>query len=277
MGMDRSDPATSPALKLAGRSVVVTRAADQAPGLIERLERHGATAIVVPLIDVAEPTDGGRGLRDALARCAAGDYRWVVVSSPNGAMCLTAGLRGPDDLGGARVCAIGPATADVLTAAGLHVDLMPPQFVAESLLEVMAPPDPEDPAPRVLVPRAAVARDVVPDGLAAMGWQVDVVEAYRTVAATVDPTAREMVRHADAITFTSSSTVDRFVENLGMDALAPVVVCIGPITAATARSHGIAGVVEAGEHTLDGMLDALIAAIGTRPDSPTDERRPTGP
>jgi uroporphyrinogen III methyltransferase/synthase len=274
---DRSDPAVQPVLRLAGRAVVVTRAADQAPALVDRLKHHGATAVVVPLIEVVEPADGGRGLRDAVARCTAGDYRWVVVSSPNGAARIIAGLRGPDDLGGARLCAIGPATADVLTAGGLHVDLTPPQFVAESVLGVMDPPDPADRAPRVLIPRAAVARDVLPDGLAAMGWQVDVVEAYRTVPARVDPAVADVVRRADAITFTSSSTVDRFVEVLGLDALPPVAVCIGPVTAATARGHGIAGVMEADEHTLDGVLDALIDAIGIRSGPSTDEPGSTGP
>lgn len=141
----------------------------------------------------------------------------------------------------------------------------------------MAPPDPGDPAPRVLLPRAAVARDILPDGLAAMGWQVDVVEAYRTVTATVDPAVVDVVRRANAVTFTSSSTVDRFVEALGPDALPPVAVCIGPVTAATARGHGIAGVVEADEHTLDGVLGALIDAIGSRSGSSTDESGSTGP
>lgn len=257
--------------------MVVTRAAGQAPALVDRLERHGASVVAVPLIEVVDPADGGRGLDAALARLADGHYRWMVVSSPNGAARLVAGLGGPDDLGGAQLCAVGPATADVLTAAGLVVDLMPPQFVAESVLEVMAPPDRGDPAPRVLVPRAAVARDVVPHGLASMGWEVDVVEAYRTVTATVDPAAAALVSDADAITFTSSSTVDRFIGTLGMAVLPPVVVCIGPVTAATAHGHGIAGVVVAGEHTLDGVIDALIGAIGTRASSSTGEQRPTGP
>jgi uroporphyrinogen-III synthase len=262
---------------LAGRRVVVTRAANRAPDLVERLERHGATAVVVPLIEVADPADGGRGLRDAVARCAAGEYRWVVVSSANGASRLVAGLRTPDDLGGARLCAVGPATAAVLVSAGLHVDLIPPRFVAESVVEVMDPPEPHDPSPRVLVARAAVARDVVPDGLAAMGWEVDVVDAYRTVPAALDPSAADQVTGADAVTFTSSSTVDRFVETLGLGLLPPVVVCIGPATLATARSHGITAAIEADEHTLDGVVDALIDNMGARPDAPTAEPRPTGP
>lgn len=260
-----------------GRHVVVTRAADRSHALVERLEQHGATAVVVPLIEVAEPADGGRGLRDAVARCAAGEYRWVVVSSANGATRLVAGLRTPDDLGGARLCAVGPTTAEVLTSAGLQVDLVPPRFVAESVVEAMDPPDPGDPSPRVLVARAAIARDVVPDGLAAMGWEVDVVEAYRTVPTVVDPAAAERVSDADAVTFTSSSTVDRFMDVFGLDLVPPVVVCIGPATAATARARGVPGVIEADEHTLDGMLATLIATMGAQPDAPTAEPRPTGP
>jgi len=251
-----------PTVQLVGRTVVVTRAADQAPDLVDRLERHGARVVVVPVIETIEPSDGGRALRDAIARLGAGDYRWVMVSSANGAERLSAMLRGPDDLGGARVCAVGPATAEVLTAAGLQVDLVPPHFVAESVLEVMAPPDRHDPAPRVLIPRAAVARDVLPDGLAAMGWQVDVVEAYRTVTATVHPDAIDAVQGADVVTFTSSSTVDRFVEALGMGSVPPVVVCIGPVTAATALAHGMAGVVVADDHTLDGVVEAVVGVVG---------------
>jgi uroporphyrinogen-III synthase len=275
VGNDVSAPMGAQRAVLAGRRVVVTRPADQAQDLVARLNHLGATALVVPMIEVVDPDDGGRGLRDAVARCAAGEYRWVVVSSPNGAARLVRGLRTPDDLGGARLCAVGPATAEVLEAAGLQVDLVPPRFVAESVVESMEPPLPDDPAPRVLVPRAAVARDVVPDGLAAMGWQVDVVEAYRTVTAAVDPDAAAGVGAADAVTFTSSSTVDRFVETLGLGHLPPVVVCIGPVTAATARAHGMAGVVEADEHSLNGLVDALTGALGAATDPASTPADPT--
>jgi uroporphyrinogen III methyltransferase/synthase len=105
--------------------------------------------------------------------------------------------------------------------------------------------------------RAAEARDVLPDGLAAAGWHVDVVAAYRTVPATVTDEQRERIAAADTITFTSSSTVSNTVAALGADALPPVVACIGPVTADTARSFGIEVAVEADVHTIDGLVAAL--------------------
>ena len=135
---------------------------------------------------------------------------------------------------------------------------MPERFVAEGLLDEL----PGGPG-RVLLARAEVARDVLPDGLAARGWAVDVVDVYRTVPASVTPTELERVRHADAITFTSSSTVEHFVALAGADAVPPVVACIGPVTAATARRLGLHVDVEATEHTIDGLVAALVAHWST--------------
>jgi uroporphyrinogen-III synthase len=99
---------------------------------------------------------------------------------------------------------------------------------------------------------------VLPDGLRQRGWNVDVVDAYRTVAAPVDDVHRVAIEQADVITFTSSSTVERFVEAVGVDAAPPVVACIGPITASTARAHGLAVDVEAEVHTVEGLVAALV-------------------
>jgi uroporphyrinogen-III synthase len=128
--------------------------------------------------------------------------------------------------------------------------------VAESLLDAMTG---EADAGRVLLARAEVARDVLPDGLRARGWAVDVVDAYRTVSAAVTDEQRAAIASADVITFTSSSTVDRFVEAVGADAVPSVVACIGPVTAETARGHGLTVDVEAGVHTVGGLVDALVA------------------
>ena len=135
-------------------------------------------------------------------------------------------------------------------------DLVPERFVAESLLGEF-PPGPG----RVLLPRAAVARALLPDGLRAKGWEVDVVEAYRTER--VPPSEEQLVaaRRADAITFTSSSTVTSFVESAGREAVPPVVACIGPVTAETARSCGLVVDVVADVHTIDGLVDALVVAL----------------
>ena len=160
--------------------------------------------------------------------------------------------------GSARVAAIGPGTATVLAGDGIRADLVPERFVAESLLDALGDP-PAGGVARLLLARAEVARDVLPDGLRARGWQVDIVDAYRTVAAPISDAQRAGVASADVITFTSSSTVERFIDAFGADAVPPVVACIGPVTAATAREHGLRVAVEAPVHTVDGLVAALVA------------------
>ncbi len=241
---------------LLGRRVVVTRARDQVPVLAARLRDAGAEVVEVPTIRIEDPADGGAALRGALARVRS--YDWLVVTSPNGARRVVAGLRDGRDLGGVRLAAIGPGTAAALADARLVADLVPERFVAESLLEAF--PAPDGGAGRVLLARAAVARDVLPDGLRERGWEVDVVEAYRTVPAQLDDDARGALRGADAITFTSSSTVEHFVAAAGAGAAPPVVAAIGPVTAATARRLGLDVAVEAEVHSIDGLVEALVAA-----------------
>ena len=236
---------------LFGRTVVVTRTAEQAGELSGRLRRLGAQVLEVPTIAVTEPADGGAALRDAVARVA--DYEWVVLTSPNGARRFCAELRDGRDLAGVRLAAIGPGTADVLAEHHLVCDLVPERFVAEGLLEVFPAPSGRN---TVLLARAEVARDVLPEGLAAAGWDVDVVTAYRTQPAQVTAGTAEQVAAADAITFTSSSTVTNFIATGAP--VPPVVAAIGPVTAATAQEAGLTVTVEAGVHTLDGLVDALV-------------------
>jgi uroporphyrinogen III methyltransferase/synthase len=242
---------------LFGKRVVVTRTRRQASALSTALRDAGAEPIEVPVIQIDDPADGGWALRDALVRLAT--YDWVVVTSPNGAERLGRALDGEGldgrAFGGARIAAIGPATAAALRPAGVRADLVPERFVAEELLAALAGTG--EPR-RALLVRAEVARDVLPDGLRQRGWHVDVVDAYRTVAAPVDDAHRVAIENADAITFTSSSTVERFVEAMGVDAAPPVVACIGPITASTARAHGLTVDVEAEVHTVEGLVAALV-------------------
>lgn len=244
---------------LFGRKIVVTRAREQASALVERLAALGASTVEVPAIEIADPADGGAALAASVDRLAAGTYDWVVLTSPNGARRLLDALRdsGRDAraLAGARLAAIGPGTADVLAGAHLVADLVPERFVAESLLDAFPAPASED--GRVLLARAAVARDVLPDGLAGKGWQVDVVEAYRTVPVPLDAARAEAIAGADVVTFTSSSTVTNFLAAAGSVAVPPVVAAIGPITATTARDHGLRVDIEAEVHTIDGLVDAL--------------------
>ena len=243
---------------LFGRRVVVSRTRAQASALSRGLRAAGAEPIEVPVIAIEDPADGGAALRSAVS--GLGAYDWVVVTSPNGAerLMATLGDAGLDAraFGTARVAAIGPATAAVLAGGGVRADLVPERFVAESLLEAMTGSGTPG---RVLLARAEVARDVLPDGLRERGWTVDVVDAYRTVPAAVSDEQRASISRADVITFTSSSTVDRFIDAVGVEAVPPVVACIGPVTAATARGHGLTVDVEAEVHTVDGLVDALVA------------------
>lgn len=244
---------------LFGRRVVVTRAREQASELVDRLQRLGAEAIELPAITIGEPDDGGAELRGSASSLRRGDFEWIVFTSANGADRFCALLRDARDFGTTRVAAIGPGTAAALARFGIEADLVPERFVAESLVEAF--PSGEG---RLLLPRAAVARDVLVDGLGAKGWAVTVVEAYRTRPAEPSPSTLAEARKADAITFTSSSTVTNFLQVAGADAVPPVVVCIGPITAATARDAGLTVDVVAEEHTIDGVVDALASALSGR-------------
>ncbi|MEZ5145324.1 MAG: uroporphyrinogen-III C-methyltransferase [Acidimicrobiales bacterium] len=249
---------------LLGRRVLVTRTRAQASELSRSLRAAGAVPVEVPVIEVVDPPDGGAGLRRAAARLAAGVYDWVVVTSPNGATRLLGSLRDARDLGGTGVAAIGPGTAAALALGNVVADLVPPEYVAESLVEAF--PSPRARHRNVLLARAAEARDVLPEGLEAKGWHVDVVVAYQTRPAPAEPDQQEAVASADAVTFTSSSTVSRFVDAFGLGAVPPVVACIGPVTAATARSLGIRVDVEASEHTIVGLVAALVDHLGGRRD-----------
>jgi uroporphyrinogen III methyltransferase/synthase len=245
---------------LLGRRVIVTRAAEQAHELSVLLREAGAEPIEIPSIAIVDPADGGAALRAAATRL--GTYDWVVLTSANGARRLLAELRDARAFGAADVAAIGPGTADALAAGGVVADLVPGRFVAEGLLDVF----PDGPG-RVLLARAEVARDVLPDGLRARGWDVDVVDAYRTVTSPLTEDQRREAGRADVVTFTASSTVTRWLEAGGP--VPPVVACIGPITAATAREHGLRVDVEADVHTMRGLVDALAAHASGRSTSET--------
>jgi uroporphyrinogen-III synthase len=161
-----------------------------------------------------------------------------------------------------RIAAIGPGTANALTRRGVRADLVPERFVAESLLDAF--PAPTADGERVVIARAEHARDVLPEGLSARGYTVEVLPVYRTVAATpdADDLARVKSGAVDAITFTSSSTVTSFCDAL--DALPdpqPLVVSIGPVTTETARAHGLRVDHEADPHTIDGLVASLLAGL----------------
>ena len=232
---------------LFGRSVVVTRTRHQASELSAALLELGAAVVEVPVIELGPPDDGGAALVEAAA--GLDRYDWVILTSPNGAARLLDAVPDARAFGRAKVAVIGPGTAAVMAAARIVADLVPEHFVAESLLEAF----PSGPG-RVLLARATVARDLLPSGLRDRGWEVDVVDAYRTGPASITDVQRAAVAAADLITFTSSSTVEHALAAFGAAGLPPAVACIGPVTAATARALGLTVDVEARVHTIDGLV-----------------------
>ncbi|MFN0089714.1 MAG: uroporphyrinogen-III synthase [Acidimicrobiales bacterium] len=241
--------------RLAGLTVVVTRPGDQAAGLRRALQELGARTVALPTVELVDPADGGAALAAAAGRLA--DYDWVVVTSVNGARRLTAAARTAGAGPPRRAAAIGPATAAALEAAGWPASLVPEEFVAEALLEAL--PAPPAPGARLLLARAAEAREVLPEGLAARGWAVEVVEAYRTRVPPASPAALGAVAEAHAVLFTSPSTFRGFLQIAGRSALPGVVASIGPVTTAAIEAEGVPVDVEAAVHTTAGLVAALAA------------------
>ena len=248
-------------LPLFGRRIVTTRAKGQADALTSRLKELGADVVELPTIEIQPAADYGPMDR-ALGQLGA--YDWLIFTSANGVRFFLERLdRSAVDLRAlrAKICAIGPATRAAIEALHLKVDLMGREYVAEGLLAAFAAYDLA--GRRVLLPRAAVARDLVPVELGRRGAQVDVVEAYRTVAPEGAGAQAAGIfggeRKPDCITFTSSSTVQNFLAVAGTEALAGVkVASIGPVTTGTARGLGIAVDAEARVFSVDGLVDAVL-------------------
>jgi len=239
---------------------VVTRARDQASELSQKLRALGAEVLEFPTIEIRPPADPGP-LEAALNQLER--YDWVIFTSANAVRRTAERFRVPQFH--ARICAIGPATRAALEELGLAVHLMPEKYVAESLVEAFAGEDLT--GKRILLPRAAVARDVVPAELARRGAQLDVVEAYRTeIPEGASARAAQIfsaARKPDWIVFTSSSTVTNFVSAAGTAPLEGVrVASIGPVTSAAARQRGLVVTVQADPFTLDGLVAAILRAEG---------------
>lgn len=250
-------------LPLYGRKIVVTRADLQSGELSEVLRELGADAIELPVIEIAPAQDPGP-LDRAIEQLPG--YDWLIFTSANGVRFFQARLdRSARDLRSlkARICVIGPATRHAVQRLHLKVDLMPEEYVAESLLKAFATVPVS--GQRILLPRAAVARDLIPEELRKLGAHVDVVEAYRTIVPEeAGRAAGEIfggVRKPDWVTFTSSSTVKNLVAVAGREALAGVsIASIGPVTSETTRSHGLTVRAEARQFTIKGLVDAILEA-----------------
>jgi uroporphyrinogen III methyltransferase/synthase len=249
---------------LSGQTVVVTRPRDQAAELISKLEALGATVIEFPTIEI-RPAGDYRPLDAAIVSLA--EYDWIIFTSVNGVRFFAEreALRARGALLAfpGRVCAIGPATRQMLEHFGRPVALVPEQYVAEGLVAAFSGHDLA--GKRILLPRAAMARDLVPAELSRRGARVDVVEAYRTaVPRDLVGRSREVFlgpRRPDWITFTSSSTVTNFVQAAGIGVLEGVrIASIGPVTSGSVRCCGLEVAVEAQPYTTDGLVRALVSA-----------------
>ena len=250
---------------LFGKRILVTRAREQAGDFVELLESQGAEALQLPLIEFAPPGTW-EPLDRAIERLET--YRWIVFTSANGVEAFFTRLRALRQdarrLGEAHVCAIGPATAEALERHWIIPNIVPDEFLAEGIVEAFKRHDLR--GARILLPRAEVARDLLPKELEAFGATVEVVPAYRTVRADAD---REMLkqllqdRKIDLVTFTSSSTVTAFVELLGTEDPKALlegvrIACIGPITAATAEGFGVAVDITAKPYTIPALAESIV-------------------
>jgi uroporphyrinogen III methyltransferase/synthase len=245
---------------LSGKRIVVTRTRTQAGVLSEELRALGADVIELPTIRIEPPSDL-RAFAELVQEAHA--YDWIVFTSPNGVTAFfDLFYKLYDDareIGGARIAAIGAATAQRIKEFRLHVDLQPEEFVAEALVREFRKEGGVENL-RILLARAEKARDLLPKELSALGAIVDEGFAYRTVPETRDETGarrRLLEEGADLITFTSSSTVENFLA-LGLPWPARMqVASIGPVTSKTARDRGLKVAVEARRHDILGLVEAV--------------------
>jgi uroporphyrinogen III methyltransferase/synthase len=257
-------------LPLAGRRVLVTRSEAQAGELMAALRRAGAEPLAAPMIRVV-PLRGTPELNAALAQL--GDYDLLLFTSANAVRCFADAAAGGKALSAlrARVVCVGPGTARTVRGIGLPVHLVPAQrFDAEGLLEALRDASPLA-GRRVLLPRAAAARDVLPEGLRRAGAVVDIVAVYRTEPAQADTGAlcARLVRgEIDALTFTSPSTVRHFLACLDEAARTAahrcVVAALGPVTAAALREAGLSPDVVAERADVAALVVALGEAVRVR-------------
>jgi uroporphyrinogen-III synthase len=248
---------------LEGRRVLVTR---ERPGeLAAMLVERGATVIHVPLIAVVEAEDDGAALRDSLSALAG--YDWLVVTSPAGSERVAAAVRLAP---GVRLATVGTGTARVLEhESGRPVDLVASVQRADGLASAFIA---EATSPqRVLLAQADIASPALADALRSAGHEVTTVTAYRTVPLEPDHNA---IEGADAVLFASGSAVESWCRAFGAERAPPLVVAIGPTTAAAAEGFGLKLSAVATDHSLDGLvteLEQLCAGAAGRNRSPRDD------
>lgn len=249
---------------LSGRRIVVTRPREQAQRFIDLLEQQGAEVIEFPTIEIA-PMASYERLDAAIDQLT--NYDWLIFTSVNGVQYFVDRLRVRQkeiaSLQHLRIATIGPATAQAVEALSLHVHAMPEEYRAEALVTVLG----EVKGKRMLLPRAAQARAILPKELQALGAHVDEIAAYETIPpqATAVQEVRTFLQteKVDMVTFTSSSTVRNFASLFFRDSLPTLlsktlVGCIGPITAQTAREYGMTVTVQSQVYTIPAFAEAIV-------------------
>ncbi len=250
---------------LSKRRIVITRPRSQARTFAREIEKFGGVAIEFPTIDILPP-ESYEPLDEAIQKIES--YHWIIFTSANGVKHFLNRFRRLDqdirDLHGIRIAAIGPKTAKALQSVCLRADLVPREYRAEAILQELRPEEMR--GRRVLLPRAAEARDILPKTLREWGAKIDVIEAYRTVAAKGGAARLRSLlleQKIDMVTFTSSSTVTHFAtlftgEKMERLLVTAAVGCIGPITQKTAEEMGMRVDVVPSEYTIRGLTQAIV-------------------
>jgi uroporphyrinogen III methyltransferase / synthase len=265
MALQTADKRSVSSDVLRGKRILVTRARSQALSLVQRIESLGGEVVEFPTIEIRPPESYDR-LDQSINQI--GIYDWLMFTSVNGVEQFLNRFeklgKNIADLAGIEVGAIGPETAKRLTAAQIQPSLVPKQYQAEGILEALISETVL--GKRILIPRAAKARDILPETLRQWGARVDVVEAYQTVLPQVDVSALcKALREGtiDMITFTSSSTATNFAAMLRDQDLPrllsrAVIACIGPITRKTVEDLGMRPEVVSEEFTIPGLVSAMV-------------------
>lgn len=272
-----------PVKPLGGWRILITRASHQSWGLSEPLRRRGAEVIEIPTIEITSAGSLGP-LDNALIKID--HYDTLILTSVNGVEVLFERYNKLNlpiaDMQHLMVVAIGPATARAIESEGVGVSIIPEKYVAESVIEALEGRITKQ--SRVLLVRAKVARDVLPEELRKLGAQVDIIEAYQT---RVPLGAEEKIKalfsnpslRPDAVTFTSSSTVSNFLSVLGDDSARKqllegvTLASIGPVTSGTLRQAGLEPSLEAREYTMDGLVAAIEEYAASHKRRPLDNGR----
>ncbi|MBW2674959.1 MAG: uroporphyrinogen-III synthase, partial [Deltaproteobacteria bacterium] len=247
---------------LFGKGIVITRPEEQAEELSALLRDKGARVISFPTIRIAPPDDYG-DLDRAIENIE--QYQWIVFTSANGVRSFFDRFNGVKgdirDLKGICICTIGPATRTCVEGYHIPVDLVPDEYLSERVVEAFK--DMDIASKKILLPRAEIAGDVVPDGLSQMGARVDVVVAYRTLPAGGDgKDIRELMEsgRVDVLTFTSPSTVNNFMDIIGGGAAIPDhirIACIGPVTQRACEEAGLRVDIMQGPYSIPGLVEAI--------------------